>query len=244
MTGAPPITFRINTEPVRVVLDGMPKVAYFWLRDYLGRSLLRHRAKWLSEKSTKFGRGPNSISVGRLNERSGPLDDKEVRYTVEPDERRVQTAQAAEKGLAAMRAEIATGSIVLPVHEFGTDIRSARRMFVPTFRPNQYHPGNIAKWIKKHPQSALRWLKSKRDDKTMVYEVVLKRKRGRTRAGEAPKTTERLKLRWVGTKDVDMKPTLRLYASWDEQRTERDAQFRETADKMIRDMARGDRRDF
>lgn len=244
MTGEPAIVFKINTKPVQVVLDGMPKAAYFWLRDYFGRSFIRHRAHWLSTKATSFGRGADGIRIGRLNEGSGPLDDKEVRYTVEPEERRMPTPAAAEKGLAALRAEVATGSIILPVHEFGTDIRTPDQMFVPTFKANQHHQRNIKKWIQKHPNSRLLFLPSKRDDKTMVYEVTLKRKRGRTKAGEAPKTTERLKLRWVGTQGVDMKPTLRLYASWDEERVERDALFRETADRMIRDMARGDRRDF
>lgn len=239
------IQFRIDVNQVRYVIAGMPKVAYFWIRDFLGRSLVQHRVKWLGTKTTQFGRaGSKSIRVGRVNEGSGALEPNEVRYTVEPDARKMLTSVQAAKGLDVMRAEIGTGNNVLPVHEFGTDLRNSRGMLLPTFKTNQHQPGDFKKWREKNPTKTLLFLPSKRDNKQLIYEVVTKRKRTPPGHVGPPLVDVKLKLRWLVAKFVDMKPTLRLYDSWEDLKSERDSLWRDAADKMFRDLQKADPRDL
>lgn len=236
----------IDVEQVRRVLVGMPKVAYFWTRDFMFRAFVKHRITWLASKGTQFGRGDDKsrgIKVSRINEGQGQLGDNEVRYSVEPKEKRMPTADAADRGLKELRAVVETGNTILPVHEFGTDIRSARPMFVPV----KTRPGNFQKWRQQNPQKSLLFLPSKRgSDKQLVYEVVLKRRRGRVKAdfvGPAP-VDVKLRLRWVLTRFVAMKPTLKLFDSWTALEGERNTLLAQTATKMLRDLERKDPRDF
>lgn len=254
------LQFRVNAEPVRLVLAGMPKVAYFWIRDFLGRSLVRHRVSWLASKVTRFGRASGSgkgIRVPQVNEASGPLHPQEVRYTVEPAERRMPTSKQARAGLEVMRAEVATGNLILQLHQFGGDIRSARPMFLPT---RGTRPGDFQEWRRANPDKQLRFLPSKRGDgKTLVYELQHKariRSLNRSQAAAlggrlAPAPTgtgtlrwQKLKLRWVLTTHVRMRPTLRLYESWEQLANERDKAWSQAADKMIADLRRADPRDL
>ncbi|MBL8752267.1 MAG: hypothetical protein JNK15_03115 [Planctomycetes bacterium] len=244
------IQFSIDHRPITAVIEGMPKAAYFWLRDFFGRAFVTHRVKWLAGKSTSFGRGGRGIRVTRINEGgTGALDPREVRYSVTPDDRRMPTTPAAVRGLQQLGAAVETGNVVLPVHEFGTDIRSGKPMFVPTFKGNQHTPRDIRKWRAKNPSKRLLFLPSKRggDGKTpeLVYEAITKRRPGRVRAdGTSRPGQVKLKLRWVMRREVEMHPTLRLYDSWDDLRAERDAQFRTASDRMLQDLVRQDARDL
>ncbi len=238
------IQFKIDTRAVRAIIAGLPKVAYFWTRDFLGRSFGQHRNTWLRSKSTRFGRGEDTgkgIKVPPVNEGStGALRPNEVRYLVIPKDKRQETSAAASRGMDAMFAEVATDNTILPVHEFGTDIRSNKEMFVPV----KTRPGSFGKWRAAHPNARLIVLPSKRDDKRLIYEVRRgRRPRGRPPAGTPP-PADRLRLRWVLTRFVEMKPTLRLYESWDSLADQRDRLWKETADKMIRDAANPDLRDL
>lgn len=245
------IQFRVQTEGVQAVLDGMPKVAYFWFRDYLFRSFVAHRTSWLRTKSTKFGRaaggalGGRGIRVSQVNEDDGPLGDNEVRYTVVPAERRQRTREAAVAGMREMGAEAATGNLVLGVHEFGTDIE-AKNQRTGMWIPIRTRPGNIRAWRAKNPNKKTLLLPSKRGDGSrLLYEVQSVGRRGRPRKGQpTPPKTEKLRLRFVVVRKVDMKPTLKFYESWDAMGSDRDRLFREAATKMVRDMERGDPRDL
>lgn len=241
------ITFKIDTRAVRFVFAGLPKIAYFWTRDFFGRSFGQHRVRWLRSKSTQFGRGTETskgIKVTQINEggaTGGALKPNEVRYRVFPDAKRMETTQAASAALEQLFAEVATGNEILPVHEFGMDIRSGGFQFVPV----KTRPGDFRKWRAEHPGAQLLFLRSKTDPtKQIVYEVVRRRGRpGRPRKGEAPPTA-RLRMRFLLTKLVRMRPTLRLYETWDALLPTRDALWRETADKMMRDADKRDPRDI
>ena len=238
------ITFTIDTRQVRAIIAGLPKVAYFWTRDFLGRSFGQHRIRWLRNKSTRFGRGTEGsrgIRVSQVNEGSeGALQPNEVRYRVEPREKRMSTSGAAARALDNMFAEVATDNRILPVHEFGTDIRSQREMFVPV----RTRPGDFGRWREANPNAKLLLLKSKRGAGTRLLYEVQRARRGPGRPKkDAPPASERLRLRWILTRSVTMRPTLKLYETWDLLASQRDALWRETADKMIRDAANPDLRD-
>lgn len=243
--GSGAIRFRVDLTDVQAVMSGMPKVGYFWLRDFLGRSFGQHRVQWLRSKGTAFGRGDDkskAIKVSQVNAggTGKALQPNEVRYSVSPAEKRMATAAAARAGLQALEAAVETDNSILPVHQFGTDIRSTRPMFVPV----RTRPGNFKKWRAQHPGAKLRFLPSKRDDKTLVYEATRRRAgRGRPRK-DAPPAAEKLRLRWILTKQVAMKRTLRLYESWEGMQSVRDRLFKEAADKMQRDLERLDPRDL
>lgn len=246
MTTGQPIQLLVRTEGVQRVLDAMPKVAYFWFRDYLGRSFVQHRVRWLASKGTRFGRAAKSgrgIRVGEVNSQSGALQQNEVRYTVAPAERKMATRAAAQAAMKELRAEAATGNLVLPVHEFGTDIVSRRRgMFIPV----RTLPGGFKAWRKKNPSKRLIIVPSKKgSEDRLVYEVQRTRGRGRPRKdGTSPGARTRLRLRWIVKRKVDMKPTLHFYSSWDGMAGERDRLFAQVATKMVRDMERADPRDL
>jgi hypothetical protein len=104
-------------------------------------------------------------------------------------------------------------------------------------------PSSPARWRAKYPNKTLVALPSKRDDKVLLYEKNRVRARGRPKKGEQPTFTERLRLRFVLTKKVDMKPTLKLYDTWQQLAGERDKVWAETADKMLQDFAKDDPRD-
>lgn len=235
----------IRVEEVRRVLEQAPKVGYFWLRDYLFRSFQQHRVKWLQSKGTRFGRGgagSNAIHVPQVNASMGPLAPNQVRYRVQPVARRMPTPAAAAAGLNELVGAAETGNLILPVHEFGRDIRSNRDMYIPV----RTRPGNFGEWRRRYPNKTLLFLPSKKGGgNRLVYELQTKRGRGRPAKNDPrARTTQRLKLRFVITRHVDMKPTLRLYDSWDGMRIDRDRLWSQAATKMERDLQRKNPRDF
>lgn len=226
----PTATVRVRVEDVAQVLEQAPKIGYFRIRDYLGRCFGRFRVDWLREKGTRFGRGGQGIKVSQLNEtaRKDPLP-KEVLFRVQPEAKRMPTPQAAASALNLLVAEVGTGNEVLQVHQFGGNIsaKSRRGMFVPV----RTRPGDFKLWRAKNPGKALLFLPSKRDDKTLVYEKVGKRR-------------PRLRLRFLVAKGVTMKRTLRLYEAWDETEGLREAFWAQAATAMERDLNKRDPRDF
>jgi hypothetical protein len=241
------IAFKVDIEPVQRVIHAMPKVAYFWLREFFGRSFGLHRKQWLATKSTRFGRsteGGKGIRVGNVGHGSGPLAPNEVRYSVQPTEARQPNRAAAVDGLRRMQAEIATGNEVLGVHQFGATMKPVRR--IGLFVPVRTVPGNVRRWRKKYPNKKLLMLPSKRDkSERLIYEVTKKRGRGRPRKdGTESRTVEKLRLRFLVKRAVVVKPTLKFYESWDSGASVRTKLFADVADKMLRDLARRDPRDL
>lgn len=238
------VSIRIDTSQVEKVLGNAPKIAFFWLREYLFGALQQHRKAWLAEKGNKFGRGSGEIGgpirVRQINDKGGPPGPVDVAYQVHPRERRAQSPADASRLLGQVGADIFTGNVILPIHQEGRDIASPRFMSIAV----KTRPTTPARWRAKYPGKTLRALPSKRDGKVLLYEVQQVKKRGRTKKGETPATTERLRLRFLLTKFVDMKPTLKLYESWDGLSADRDAHWRTMADRMLRDFERGDARDF
>lgn len=218
-----------------------PSVVYFRVRDYLGSVFGKHRQEWLRRKGTRFGRGgagSRAIKVFGVNEGPGSPGPNQVVYAVRPKEQRQNNPAAAEAGLRAMVAEAFTGNIVLPVHEFGEDIRARRSRFMAI--PVRTRPGTPAAWLRANPDKRLEYRPSKKNDGTAVlYEVQRKRKKGRPKKGEEGKFNEKLKLRFVLTRFVDMKPTLRMYATWQDLDSYRATRFARTADAVVRDIEKG-----
>lgn len=238
------IRLTVDARGAAAVLQAAPKIAYFRIRDYLFQILLQHRKLWLQVKGNKFGRGTGEtgspIRVRQINDGGGPARPNDVAYNVSPSDKRAPSSAGARDLLGRLSAEIYTGNVVLPIHEFGTDINSVRWMSVPV----KTRPSSPARWRAKYPNKDLLALPSKRDGKVLLYEKTKKRAtRGRPRKGAAPDFKERLRLRFILTKTVDMKPTLRLYDTWEQLAAEREKAWGATADKMQADFAKNDPRD-
>lgn len=236
-TSALDFGLRIDKAGVRKVFAGMPMVAYFWFRDFLFRSFQRHRMRWFAAKGTRFGR-EGGIQVWPINDGPSAPGNNDVVYSVKPEARRQPDRYLAEAGLEQLRADAFTGNNVLPVHEFGRDIRSPDWMAIPV----RTTEGSPSAWRANNPGKTLVARPSRRDGKILLYEVQQKRGRGRPRAGAIPR--ERLRLRFLLTHAVDMKPTLKMYDTWDRLQQDRDELWGEAADKMLRDFERGDPRDL
>lgn len=243
----PLFSFKVDTSQVETVVRGMPKVAYFWLRDYVKGALIDHRVGWLQAKGTKFGRGGRGIKVHRIDEGPASPGPREVTYRVHPREKRQPTAEQASAALGSILAETFTGNEVLPVHEAGGEIRARRARYMP-LPMRGTKPGTIAKFRATHPGSVL-VTRPIGHGRLLVFEV--SSRRGSFRAFRkanpgaygpaAPKRT--WTLRFLLLNRVDMKPTLRYYSTWDGLGSTRDEKFRRVADRMIEDMAKGDPRD-
>lgn len=216
-----------------------PSVVYFRLRDFLGATFGKHRQQWLRQKGTRFGRGGaggRGIRVFKINEGPTSVADNEVAYHIRPTEQRLPDPASARRGLSQLVAEAFTGNQILPVHEFGRDIRSSRFMAVPV----KTRPKTPKAWLAANPDKRLVWRPSKTNPGTLVvYEVQRKRGRGRPRKGEPPRVQERLRLRFIWTRFVDMKPTLRMYETWDQLASYRGDRFRFAADAIVRDIEGG-----
>lgn len=252
MTGSAPLQSRgsgdfvnvkVDVAPVLAVLRESPKIVYFRARDYLFQVLLQHRKLWLGIKGNKFGRGGGGkgepIRVRQINDGKGPAQPNDVAYVVSPSEKRVPSTEAAVTMLGRLSADIFTGNVILPIHEFGTDIASSTWMAIPV----KTRPGSPARWKAKYPDRRLRALPSKINNNVPLYEVSDVRARGRSKKGEQPATKERLRLRFILTKRVDMKPTLHLYDTWDSGIKERDELWAAAASKMQSDWEKNDPRD-
>lgn len=252
MTGQAPLQSRgsgdfvnvtVDVAPVLSVLREAPKIVYFRARDFMFQILLQHRNQWLAIKGNKFGRGGGGkgepIRVRQINDGKGPALPNDVAYAISPSEKRAPSPEAAATMLGKLSADIFTGNVILPIHEFGEDIASANYMAVPV----KTRPGSPARWRAKYPDRRLRALPSKINNNVPLYEVSDVRARGRVKKGEQPVTRERLRLRFILTKRVDMKPTLHLYDTWDVGYAERDKLWAAAASKMQSDWEKNDPRD-
>lgn len=230
------LRIKIDAEPVRRVLARAPRPAYFWLRDFLFRAFTQHRVAWLEEKGTRFGRG--GIKVHRVNEGPDIPGDLDVVYQVRPKERRFASDRRAAAAIDELRADAYTGNSVLPHHEFGEPVvsRTGRLMSVPI----RTRPGSPSAWRAANPGKVLIAKRSRGGPAVLLFERQRRKARGRPRRyGRTRTVTERLRLRFLLTPRVEMQPTLHMYDSWEAQADDRDRLWSQTADRMIRDMARG-----
>lgn len=257
MTGTPPVIavgddrslrVTIDTRAVAGVLARAPKVAHFWIHGFLFRALVDHRVTWLQRKGPKFGRrgaaDSKAIQVYRVNEGPDQPREEDVVYRVTPRQQRTSSPAEAVAGLRAMAAEAFAGSTVLRVHELGEDVRAtgSRLMAIPI----KTRPKTPAKWRAANPGKRLELRPSKRaGTEGLLYEVTKRRGRGRPRKGQKlPRLRERLRLRFVLRKQVEMDPTLRFFQTWQELAGKRAALWRGAADRMQAQLQRGDPRDF
>lgn len=228
----------IDTTVFEQQMRFAPTVVYYRVRRFLMAAFGKHRQQWLREKGTKFGRGsdPRSIRVFRVNEGPSSPGPNQVVYHVRPGAERINNPSAAEAGLRAMVGEAFTDNEILPVHEFGRDIRTSRLMAIPV----KTRPGNVQDWKRANPDKRLEFRPSKKHPgEGVLYEVMRKRKRGRPKKGEAPTFTEKLRLRFILTRFVRMQPKLRMYESWERLAGYRQKAFSITADGIVGDIKAG-----
>lgn len=250
------VTFKVDKDQVLRTLSHVPRLGYFWIRNYLKLITLDQRKTWLRIKGTKFERARSDgsgILVSRLNEGNVPPKDNEVAFQVTPLAERMPSGAEAKAGLDVLRADIFTGNKILPVHEFGTDIDTNRYMAVPY----KTRPGDIHEWKRRNPNAKLITMPSKKDGKKLVYETQHKARfrsfskttlkklgpRFGLRLAPAPQLApvrfQKLRLRWVLTKHVDMKPTLKLFEAWEGLKGPRDKHWADTANRLAADIAAG-----
>lgn len=255
MSSVPPITSVGNDSALRVQVDlgdvpivmrQAPKIAHYWLQGFLFGAFRDHRVTWLRSKGTQFGRRSadqsKAIRVFPVNEGPAAPAEEDVIYRVTPAEQRAPSVEAARRGLDAMTAEAFAGSTVLRVHEFGEDIRVPRGFMAI---PVKTRPKTPAKWLQKNPGKRLELRPSKKiRGEGALYEVRKVGRRGRPKKGQAPPTRDRLRLRFLLKRFVDMKPTLRMYATWDEMAEQRARRWAGASDRMIKQLQEGDPRDF
>lgn len=243
----------IDAEKVSQVIAKAPKIAHFWLQGFLHRAFVLHRMEWLKRKGTKFGRGGTdgnkAIKVHRINEGPDTPKEEDVIYRVTPKEQKAKTVAEAVQGLREMSAEAFAGSIVLKVHEFGEDIRTSQFMAVPI----KTRPKTPKKWLLANPGKKLEYRPTKLNGPSLpglggggvLYEVTQVRGRGRPKKnGDMPALREKLRLRFVLTRFVEMDETLHMYDTWDQLASARDQLWRGAADKMHQQLQAGDPRDF
>lgn len=242
MTGPAPITLKVDTKGLERAFSEAPSSVYYWLRSALRGVLISHRTGWLATKGTSFGRGgagnSRAIRVFKLDEApAGVPQDNWVVYEVFPREKRVQNPGAARTALTQLTAAIHAGSIVLKVHQEGPQIRSDW-MSIPV----RTRPGSPAAWRAKNPGKELILRPSRKNaDTLMLFERTRTRGRGRPRkdGSSSAKLVERLRLRFLLRRNVQMRPTLRFYESWDAGNQERTRQLRFAADRILTDLAKG-----
>lgn len=234
------LRLEVDTAGVERAMRTAPRVVYFWCRDFLGAVFGRHRQQWFRNKGTRFGRGSEdgkAIRVFGVNEGPDLPADNQVVYHVRPREQRMGSEAAAVDALQQLRAEAFTGNVVLPVHEFGRDIRTSQWMAVPI----KTRPGSPGKWRERNPDKRL-VLRPGRGGTLLLYETKLVGRRGRPRKdAAAPRQTERLRLRFLLTRTVHMRPTLHMYDTWDQLTTYRAAAWKRAADRIEADLAKGAR---
>lgn len=245
----------IDYQAVAEVIQKAPKIVHFWFQGFLYLAFIRHRLAWLKKKGNRFGRGSTTegskaIKVHRINEGPETPQEQDVVYRVHPKNQKASTVPEAVQGLQSMSAEAFAGSTALRVHEFGEDIKSKGKLLAI---PIKTRPNTPKKWLEKNPGKKLEFRPSKKfgpflpgqRSTGVLYEVTKVRGRGRPKKGHTlPALREKLRLRFVLQRFIDMKPTLGMYATWDELAGERDQLFRNAAEKMQQQLQRGDPRDF
>jgi len=238
-----PVEFKVDTAALARSIEAGPGSAYYWIRTHLFESLKDHRTRWLREKGTQFGRAgkdSSAIKVWRINEApKGAPRENWVVYNVAPEKRRAESAAAAAAALPKLRAEAFAGSRVLEVHEEGKDIASGAWMAIPI----KTRPNTPRKWRAKYPNRELIALPGSKPGTLRLFER--KRVKGARRAGVQARSKrkrvkrDRLTLRFILTRRIDMKPTLHFYDSWDRLASDRATDFARVADRIVKDIARG-----
>ncbi len=231
------LSVRVDVSSLERAMLRAPGVVYFWARNFLGSVFGKHRQQWLRQKGVKFGRGgegSRAIRVFGVNEGPDRPEDHQVVYHVRPKEARAGAGGSAVRALHDLRAEASTGSTVLAVHEFGTDIRSQRWMAVPV----KTRPGSPKAWRERYPQKEL-VLRPGRGGKLLLYEKRKVGARGRPRKDQPAPQKERMQLRFILTRFVEMDPTLRMYDTWDQLAAYRAQQWQRATERIERDLARG-----
>lgn len=238
----------IDYGNVALVMARAPKIAHFWLQGFLHRCFVLHRLEWLKRKGTAFGRrgetgGSKAVRVYPVNAGPDAPTPSDVVYRVLPKQQRAATVADAEKGLREMQAEAFAGSLVLQVHEFGANIRS-RGKFLAV--PVRTRPKTPAAWQAKNPGKKLELRPSKtHPGEGVLYEVTKMRGRGRPRKGGGlPILREKLRMRFLLKRAVEMKPTLKFYGTWESMRAGRDTLWRGAAQRMEAQLQKGNPRDF
>jgi len=239
------IVLKLDTSGLQQSFAVAPSSSYYWMRTFLFSSLLKHRTYWLKAKSTRFGRAKDAnsraIKVWRVNE--APLTGIRpnwVTYHVTPKEQREKNPTRAAALLQQLAGVAGAGSIVLEVHQRGTDIRTSKWMAVP-IRTRERSP---KAWRAKNPGKVLVVVPDPRNSERL-WLAERKRYRGRRKAllpGErnAKKVVrDFLRRRFLLLKSVNMDPTLNFYESWDALGGERNQEFSRIADRLTKDIARG-----
>jgi hypothetical protein len=210
------------------VLRAAPMATYRHLREFYFASFLSHRKTWLKRKGTKFGgsgvrkdgttgKGIKVYKVGEV----APTKLQSVHYDV-PKERRATSPSDAVEKLQKLNPEIRTGSLVLPVHEFGKTVKAkAGGMLVVPVKTRS----GIREFKQKYPGRKLRWL-MRGSKGAMVFEQIGKRKK-------------RFRLRWILKPSVVNKPVLRFYETWDRLSSVRTLKWKKASTDMVIDMERG-----
>jgi len=225
----------IRGELVARAVEQAPRVAYKWLRDFLGASFGKHRKVWLQQKAVKFGRGKNKqhgIIVPQVNA-GGDRAPKhnEVLYIVRPAARTMPTPAAARSAVRQLEASASTGNEVLGIHETGGILRAKGGgwMAIPVRTKVKGGQATPERWRAAHPKKTLRMVPSKRADELLLYEW----------SPRQDVVGRRGQLRFVLVRQVKMLPKLRYYATWDALRSDRDAKWAQTAAHLEEDLASG-----
>lgn len=227
------ITFEVDTAKVEKVFATMPKVAYIHLRAFFFGILLEHRLAWLKSKGKGFGRGKKAIKVLRVGQTAGE-GPKTVVYDVEVDKKKASSSDEARRLLKGLSAQIRTGNVILPTHEFGKTVRAkgGRWLVIPIKRRSKSNPqGNIKEWQTKKPKARIVFKKNRKGGGLLGFSVTGKRK-------------TKWDLRWVLKREVQNESTLGFYEQWDRLRADRDSKWRYRADRMLQDFERADPRDL
>lgn len=258
MTGQAPIISTGSQSMVQVSIDlgavpqvflKAPKIAHFWIHGFLFSSYRNHRVAWLKKKGTQFGRGssdPSSkaVRVFRVNEGPDSPRDSDVVYRVSPKVQRATSPDAAIQGLKTMRGEAFAGSVALRVHEFGEDITAKRGFMAIAVKTR---PKTPAKWLQANPDKKLELRPSKKHPGEGLLFEIKRRARGRRRKGEflpGASGDDKMRLRFILTRHVEMNPTLHMYQTWDELAGDRAKLWAGAVTKMVDQLRAGDPRDF
>lgn len=238
------IKVTIRGEQVANVIAKAPRVAYYWLRDFLGASFGKHRQAWLQAKGIKFGRGgaeSRAIRVPEVNAGGeGAPQPSEVLYQVHPAERRFKTPAEASAAIRELTGRASTGSRVLEVHEFGKNIHSNKKwMAIPIKTRVAGGHATPERWRAAFPSKTLRLIRSRRGNELLLYEVRRVGARGRPAKGQPRETRERMQLRFVLRRDIKMLPKLHMYRTWDSLRGFRDQLWAKNTARMADQMNRG-----
>lgn len=239
--------FEITVDPSEVIQAARvaPVATYFWMRDFLGHSMVRHRVQWLRRKGIKFGRGGRGILVPRVNEGpEGEVPKRAVVYRVEPKEQR-----RADAPLDELRAEAFTGSEVLALHEFGGVVRAKHGLMAVPIATGRGGRGRLTPAQVRARGKRLVAFRSRRTGTLLLAERKRKRvgarqRYRRTKSGKLAKSQPKTKVdvllpRWALIPQFRVRSDLEFYETWDALRAERAQKFSRNATRLIKDIARG-----